>query len=1021
MFPTFKQRLDSLAHRLSVLTPYIIADTAPLAPFELRLGDSTAWTPLAHNSYWGAWQTRFEMRGVYTIPKRFKSRDDLALLLPLGNSGDFEHPEALLRIDNEAVSGVDRNHQRITLATAHKKRGQKYGLHLSGWTGLGGSLGGDQRQRLYMGVPSIVVVDRAMEVFITLARTTLEAIRVLDDQRPEKYTLSEALDDTLRVLDMTPPMRGDGLRASVQSAWRLLQDRLAAAGVPHPLTLHGVGHAHIDTAWLWTLAVTRDKVERTFHTVLKLMDEYPEYVFAASQPQHYAWFRERHPESFAALVKRVKAKRWEPMGGMWIEPDANVTGAESLVRQFMLGRQYFKEQFGEDAETPVLWLPDTFGFPASLPQIAAQAGMKYFFTIKLRWNEVNSFPHDSFWWQGIDGTRLLAHMSTVPYGGTSSDWATYNADPRPSAAYYAWIAQKDKRQHDVLMAYGWGDGGGGPTREMLESMRALKQFPGIPAHQPTRVHDFYRLLADKHGETLPTWDGELYLETHQGTLTSQARIKRMNHSAEKQLHDIEFIASYARLHVPGYVYPHPALRTAWEVVCLHQFHDILPGSSIDAVYDDAERAFTTLFAQLDAVQKAAIDAISGHFGGALVINTIDSLRHVFSSQTDTPLTMASPFSVERPGQQPLSVNREQRVVVEPFVLENNMLRAEFDFSGNLNRLFDKFIARDYVPVSGGCGLIAAYEDRPALFDAWNIDAALLRSPIACLEGDDAPQVILSNGIRGTIEFRRRILNSTVTIRVSLEANSDQLEYETVIDWREKEVLLRAEFPLLIHAREATYGIQWGQITRPTHQNTTWDAAQWEVAHHGWIDVSDAGGGVTVLDDGIYGGSVRQGRTDDGQITNTVALTLIKRASGAAPNGDAGVRTLRYALATVSAGGTSALAVQQFTCPVIMASSSDASTQRELPPSFVQHLLAPAGAIVETIKRAEDDSCFIVRLYEPHGGASSTLLRFGFDVASVHKADILENAIEPLTVDDDKRIVTLALRPFEIVTLRVVPA
>jgi alpha-mannosidase len=1012
MFPTFKQRIDSLNTRLRLIAQHVVIDSEPLAPLELRLGDSTVWQPVPPGTYWGTWQTPFEMRGAYTIPPRFGARDALALLLPIGDSGDFEHPEALVYIDGVPVSGVDNKHGRITLGRAQRRRGKRT-LRLVGWTGLGGSLDRDMRQKLYMGQPALAVIDRALEQFIALARTVSEAIAVLDDLRPEKYALLTALEEAFTILDTSPPFVG--LRSTTASAHRHLDGALKAIGVPHPLTLHGVGHAHIDTAWLWTTAVTRGKVERTFHTALHLMDEYPGYVFAASQPQLYDWFRAAHPDSFARLTEQVKAKRWEPLGGMWVEPDLNVTGAESLVRQFMLGRRFFEGHFGADAETPVLWLPDTFGFPGSIPQLAVQAGMRWFFTIKMRWNEVNEFPHDTFWWQGIDGSRLLAHMSTVPWMGRLTDIATYNADPRPSSAVHAWVKQKDKRGRDVLLAYGWGDGGGGPTREMLDSMAVLKEFPAMPRHIQTRARDFYTLLEKREGVSAPTWDGEMLLETHQGTLTSQARIKRLNRAAEKRLHTLEFLAAFASVHVPGSTYPRAVIDAAWETVCLHQFHDILPGSSIDAVYEDAERDFAALFNTLDAATAAVRAALSRHFGGTILINLVDARRteSLMLTGTGERVRVAlDGFSMARPVHTPT----EDRVMATPFTLENAHIRAVFDMSGELNSLFDKVAQRELIAPSGGGGALVAYEDRPAMFDAWNIDAPLLMQPIARLEGDSAPEVVESEGSRATLRFDRRILGSDVSMHITLEAGSPRLMYETTIDWQQAYVLLRAEFPLNIHARTADHGIQWGHVTRPTHSNTTWDAAQYETPHHGWIAVRDGAYGVLLLDDGIYGGSVRQGRTEDGAVVNTVALTLIKRASTPAPFGDAGSRTLRYAITPLPAE-LPARAALRFAYAPIALHRADAP-ERPLPPALVR---AGEGVIIQTIKRAEDDHGLIVRLYEARGGAASTAITFGFDVASVVRTDIMERPGTPLTVEADGRTVRLSARAFEIITLRVVPA
>lgn len=1029
MFPTFMQRFNTLKTKLDRIAGQVITSSAPLAPFSLRLGNSPEWHPLPHHSYWGINQTDFHMRGSYTVPASFPADAEAALWLPLGDSGDFEHPEALLSIDGVPIAAVDRRHQRIRLGPAHRQPGATYAIDLHGWTGLGGALDGDERPRCFIGAPALVTVDRAVEAFVALARAAFDAIAIMDEQRPEKHDLLAALEASLARLDTTAPAEVQRRAAAAEGP--ALQASLAAIGGPHPLTLHGLGHAHIDTAWLWTLDVARAKVDRTFHTALHLMDEFPEYIFTSSAPQHYAWFKARHPESFERLAARVREGRWEPLGGMWVEPDLNVTGAESLVRQFILGRRWFAEQFGPDAETPVLWLPDTFGYPASIPQIAAQAGMRYFFTIKLRWSEVNEFPHDTFWWQGIDGTRLLAHMSTVPYMGRITDLATYNADPSPSSALNAWAKQKDKRQHDGLMAYGWGDGGGGPTREMLDMMRALAEFPGVPRHKPSRARDFYAHLEATHGDSLPTWDGELYLETHQGTLTSQHRIKRLNLSLERRLHDLEFLGAYATIHLPGFSYPAELIASAWQAACLHQFHDILPGSSIDAVYDDAERLLRPIIGALDEATAAVLGALAEHFGGQIAANTVGAYQSqaVAGPDGQQEIAFVSAYALDR--LQPLRKPPFALVSGNAHHVDNQALRVTFDGLGALTHYAGQ--GREFI--IAGCPMrFAAYEDRPAYFDAWNIDPALLTTPVAFLEGDEPPEIVTQTDYAFAIRFRRRLRNSPVTITVSFDHDTAEAVYDLDIDWQEKNLLFKVEIPLAIHARQAAYGIQWGQVVRPTHRNTTWEAAQWEVAHHGWLEVAEPRASAFVITDGVYGASVTQGRAPDGQIINTVSLTLVKRASTPAPQGDAGPRKLRFALRTFAYPIDQRLADEWLrirwqqhhaieraaTLANPLRFVTSANPPLDLPPSLVQD--ENNACFIQTIKRAEDGAGLIMRLYETRGtGGAEAKLTFGFNVAQVQRADLLENPVADPEHMYGGRHVVLALRPFEIVTLRVTPA
>jgi len=1041
LVPTMKQRTEAIQTRLRLIAPQIIQARVPFAPVEYRPlrapgfrtdaidydSPDAGWSVIPPGSYWGTWQTHFEMRTGYQIPADWDTHATLALHLPFGDAKEFEHPEALVSIDGVSLAAMDTHHQVIMLPEAFKDHAP-HALYLRGWTGLGGGFWGmGDKQTLYMESPAVVLIDLELEQFVTAAQTALDTVKLLDDLQPAKYDLLTALESAFYMLDLRHPL-GAGFRESINSALIALKMVLKNSGVPHPLTVHGVGHAHIDTAWMWSTRETRGKVERTFHTALHMMEEYPEYIFVQSQPQLYDWFREAHPERFEDIKRKVAAGQWEPLGGMWVEADCNLTGAESLVRQFMLGRQFFKDHFGDDAETPILWLPDVFGYPASIPQIAAQAGMKYFFTIKLRWSEVNYFPYDTFWWQGIDGSRLLAHMSTIPYNGNPEDWATYNATPLPSSALNGWARQANKHHRDVLMSYGWGDGGGGPTREMLESMRAMREMPAVPRHRTTTVRDFYRLMQARYGDTLPIWNGELYLETHQGTLTSQTRIKRWNHDAEVLLHDVEFLATFASLLDPAYVYPHDEFHWAWRIVCLNQFHDILPGSSIGAVYEDAGVQFGEVTARLEVVKAAALAVITPYYDAdVLVINTIAAHRaEVVALSTPTATGSSDLISswVPELGVQAIKIenaspqDESSTLTATATLLENSFVRIELNSRGDITCIYHHGAERELLPKGGIANQFQAYDDHPANFDAWNVEPPALAPLIALAQPAESVRVVEHGSLRATLEITRRILDSRITQRITLTFNSALITFETEIDWQEKFALLKVAFPLAVHAKNATYGIQWGHVERPTHSNTTWDAAQYEVAHHGWFDLSESGFGVSLLDDGIYGCDARE---------NIMRLTLVKRASTVDPVGDSGLRRMRYALAphSDSAKMNIIVAAAQLSHPLIVAPARRQPTPPAVPPRFpldqaLVSLETTFGALVETIKRSEDGTAVIVRLYETGGTRQQIQVTFAFPVASVHRANILEVVNESLTVHADQRV-KLTITPFEIVTLRVVPA
>ncbi|GHO68273.1 hypothetical protein KSC_071650 [Ktedonobacter sp. SOSP1-52] len=581
------------------------------------------------HSYWGNWQTNFMLRGSFEVPTTWDPSLPVALSLPLGDAGDyFPHPEALLYIDGTAYAACDRNHQEILLSDIYCS-GHSHSLALHGWTGLGYGTGQPSTQ-LYMRPCEVVQIDQPTRDFISTARVALGSAEVLSESSPARAKILHALNEAFIALDTYEP-GSPSFYASTTQAHALLRSALAQAGPPLAVDITATGHAHIDVAWLWTLGQARRKADRTFHTVARLMEQFPDYHFTQSQPQLYDYIRRDHPALFETIKQRVSEGRWEPIGGMWVEADCNLSGSEALARQFLLGRAFFTKYFGAEAESPVLWLPDVFGYSWALPQLIKQAGLEYFFTTKIGWNQYNRHPYESFWWQGIDGTRVLTHFSTTEEPGKKN--STYNALATPSHILGTWLnaQQKDAAQGEapvpLLMAFSYGDGGG-PTREMLENIRELDSFPAMPHVQQNSVKHFFETLEETSGPTLPIWNGELYLEYHRGTYTTQGRNKRANRKSEFLLHDAEFLATLAHLLDLTYAYPASTLHSAWELLCLNQFHDIIPGSSIHEVYTESQEQYATLKELGSQVCEEALEAIARQRDAALlVVNPTSFARH----------------------------------------------------------------------------------------------------------------------------------------------------------------------------------------------------------------------------------------------------------------------------------------------------------------------------------------------------------------------------------------------------------
>ncbi|MGB4870710.1 MAG: alpha-mannosidase [Candidatus Promineifilaceae bacterium] len=1042
---------QKLARCLETIRPFVYWRRLPLPPFRFQAieeqdwplvgpqADGDDWPEIEPFTYWGGQDVNFVLRGEFSVPHGFAAGSAVALFLPLGDAGGFSHPEALVYVDGEPYGTVDRHHQELLLR-ADWLDGRSHTLTLHGWTGGTGFVPG---QQLFMGDCALVQIHQPTREFLTLARIALQTADLLDDLEPVRPRLYNALDAAYKLLDLREPWEAS-FYASLSAALAELRAGIAAAGPPLPVEIIAAGHAHIDVAWLWTLAQTRRKAGRTFHTVLRLMEQFPDYHFTQSQPQLYDFVRQDYPALFAAIQTAVRDGRWEPIGGMWVEADCNLTGPESLARQFLLGRTFFREHFGADVESPVLWLPDVFGYAWSLPQLIKSAGMEYFFTIKIGWNRVNKMPVDSFWWQGIDGTQVLTHFSTTPdtpWGSAAParddllKSATYNADLTAFTALGSWANLKHKEtQRVMLMSYGYGDGGGGPTREMNENARELAAFPALPRVKQGKVIDFFRRLEAESGAELPTWNNELYLEIHRGTYTTQSRNKRANRKSEFLLHDAEFLAALAALLDGDYVYPHGRLRQAWQLLCLNQFHDIIPGSSITAVYEDSQRQYAEIEALGTAVVQSAMDVLAEVVGGdVLLLNPTGFARRDLAFWAGTlpagqrfaggvvtqvvdggtllgGVEMAGlsvrPLTIESGAPKPIDPD----LSVTPAHLENAFLRVEFNAAGDITRIFDKSNQREVLPPGAIANQWQAFDDRPLNWDAWDIDI-YYDDKLYLAEAAESIRVVESGPLRATLEIRRRILHSSYIQRISLCADSPQLDFATVIAWQEKHVLLKVAFPVEVLSPVATHEIQWGSVQRPTHRNTSWDWARFETAAQKWVDLSEGGYGVALLNDCKYGHDIRD---------NVIRLSLLRAPTDPDPEADQGEHRFAYSLlphanAPGSSLRPSTVAQRAYALNDPLRAVTTNRPRRQTPEPLVR---VPENIVLETVKQAEDGNGVIVRFYECNRQRGPITLAAGFALQAAYRCTVLEENEARLPVTG--RQVDLAVRPFEIVTVRLVP-
>jgi alpha-mannosidase len=1048
MFHKQRWTTHKIKQRLDLITPLAYIRRKQLPPFRCRELDSpltvppigvdvddSSWQEIDAHDYWGSWMQNFLLRTTFTVPVDWDKTQPIALSLPLGDAADFSHPEALAYIDGQPYAACDRHHQEILLQP-NWADGQPHLLALHGWTGLGGARRGDLLTKLYMRACAVAQIHQPTRDFVALARVALETAQVLDEHDPARHELLNALNDAFIMLDTRDPLDGNAFYESVGTAAETLRAGIASAGPPLEVVLHAAGHAHIDVAWLWTLGQTRRKTERTFQNVIRFMEQFPAYRFTQSQPQLYQFIKEDQPALFEAIKQKIAEGRWEAIGGMWVEADCNLSGAESLARQFLLGRQFFREQFGPEVESPVLWLPDVFGYAWALPQLIRQAGLKYFMTIKIGWSQYNRLPYDTFLWKGIDGTDILTHFSTVPDPGHYA--STYNAMADAREALGTWKNfQQKEMQKDLLMAYGFGDGGGGPTREMLENIEVMKNFPALPQVRQSSVRAFFEAIAPlTESRMMPTWNGELYLEYHRGTYTSQARNKRLNRKSEFLLHDAEFIAAYASLITP-YQYPINDFTDAWRTVCLNQFHDIIPGSSIGAVYEESQQQYAELTANVTRMRDEALAILAEKLEGEVLL--VNSTSFAQPGLVFLPGNSAQRFARDgervpvQPAESGLWVDAGEipaySVVAlqastdgeslqapasdsPPYLLENRFLRVEFDEAGDITRIYDKSAQREVLEPGSFANQFQAFEDRPSSWDAWDIeifydDKMWLAKPATSIEW------IEHGELRQTIEIKRQILNSPYTQRISLHHNSPRLDFDTHVEWNERHILLKVAFPVDVLAPQATYEIQWGNVQRATHHNTSWDWARFETCAHKWVDLSEGNYGVSLLNDCKYGHDIHD---------NVIRLTLLRSPTMPDPAADVGEHDFKYSLYPHAGPWNEETQREAYLLndPIIV---YRANVARQSPGSQVprlQSLLSTSSpnVIVETIKWAENGNGLIVRLYESQRRRGPVQLCAGFAVAAAWETNLLEENETELNVGNDS--IQLHLRPYQIMTLRLVP-
>lgn len=1002
--------------------------------------DTSSWTEITNQELWGGHREYYWFETVVTIPEEFDG-ECVVYELKTGKEGEWDatNPQFSIFVNGVRVQGLDVNHREIILAEP-AKAGDIYRIVLSAFTG-------DQNFSLKMN-SSLKVLDRKTEKYYYDLEVPYQSARLLNTEDQAYITIIQALNESLNLLDM----RKEGSKEYYQSLEKA-QEYITKEfyekycdGEKSPI-IYCVGHTHIDCAWLWTLRVTEDKAVRSFSTVLELMKEYPKYVFMSSQPQLYKYVKKNAPDVYEQIKERVKEGRWEPDGGMFVEADCNIASGEALVRQFVHGQRFFKEEFGVDNE--ILWLPDVFGYSAALPQILQKCGIPYFMTTKISWNEFNKMPYDTFEWEGIDGSRVLTHfVPTRDYnkaaveGGTETEhFTTYNGYINPSQMKGAWARYSQKYlNEEVLCSFGFGDGGGGPTKDMLENQRRLaKGLPGMPRTKMSTAKEFFHVL-DKQvtgKKYLPTWVGELYLEYHRGTYTSMARNKKFNRKAEFAYQNEEM---YAMLdaQTAGGAYPEKELHEGWEVILRNQFHDILPGSSIKEVYDDSKAEYEGIFAE----NKALTDATLAHIAAgvkapkhSLVVYNPNSAAAYDLVTFTVPEGMGEPavydgetklavqktadgayvfFAAGVPGKGYKTYNVKEEAAdttptmeVSTKVMENEFFKVEYNEKGQFAKIYDKKAERDVLKPGEAGNVIVSYEDRPHNYDAWDVNNYYTEKSWD-IDQVSAMEVVENGPVRACVKVERKYLDSTITQFIYLYHDIPRIDIKNVIDWKEHQIFVKDYFPIDVHTNEATFDIQYGNVKRDTHDNTSWDFAKFEVCHHKWMDVSEDGYGVSMLNDCKYGVGVRNG---------VIGMSMLKSAIHPNPEADKELHEFTYSIYPHQGGWREAGTVKQaYQINNPLTCSWKENEGGTLAPEYSLVSSDQDNAVIEVVKKAEDSDAVIVRLYECYNRRTPVTLIFGKELTSVVECNMMEEGADPVEFTGNQA--TFEMKPYEIKTLKV---
>ncbi|MGA3243794.1 MAG: glycoside hydrolase family 38 C-terminal domain-containing protein [Bacteroidota bacterium] len=1030
---------DLLAQTLPFIKTHFHQASLPLSEWKLKEGElpnggstslnDTTWWKHTIPAPWGGYDKTVWFRKRLVIPEGFAGKR-LGLV--------FDISDALLYVNGKPYQGIDKNHQEVLL-TDKARTNQSFLLALEAYSGRKKDLSTFNSAQLVVVNP----VARALHTALT-ALHDLE--KILSPTSSEAKDIKELIRQTLIFLKYFKP-EGEEYPNAIGRAYSFLSRTLDAEyKTTIPGLVHLVSQSHIDVVWLWKLQETRKKCARTFSTALRLMEEYPEFNFSQSQAYLYQLTKEYYPDIFKEIKQRIAEGRWQAIGSMWVEPDCNIPNGESLVRQVLHGKRFFRNELG--VESDILWLPDTFGYSWALPQIMKKSGIKYFFTTKLTWNDTNPFTHNTFWWRGIDGSRVLAHIPAVGLEGTvapkdlKKSWESYH--------------EKEKSPH-TIQTFGYGDGGGGPTPEQLETERVVKTIVGLPSSTLSTTGQFFKTIEEQAKE-FETWSDELYLEKHRGTFTTHGWVKRENRQSEGMLYATELLAVLGMLlgtTGPSKKYPQQQIEQAWKTLLVNQFHDIVPGTSIAEAYEDVRKDFAALRSSCQALQTHALSGLVAKEGQKKsekefrfsVFNPLAWERNEYivldlkSAEKSFVITDGNGNAVEhqvlgrRKGmveilcylekvpafafaQLVVAPSAAKPAVPVPWKITNRLLetpryRVRFDSRGGISSLHDKALRRELVAKGARINHFQAYKDTPKQWEAWDIEADYTSRPIDLFKFERL-RVLEGGPLRATVRLELKSDNgSRLTQEIRFYHRSPRVDFETSVIWKEKQTLLKAAFPLNVKTHTASYEIQFGALQRTTKPTDNHQRAKFEVPAQQWADLSEQKFGVSLLNDCKYGYDASD---------TTLRLTLLRSPHYPHPIEpwrlnddrltDQGEHVFTYALYPHSKdwrGGETIQRARELNQPLLVVPGTAGS----VPTLFA---VSSPGIVIDSIKKAEDSDEVIIRLHEAHGQSLKTTLTFGVRADAASECDLMEQEIAPLKVARTK--LSLKFAPFEIKTLKV---